>query len=118
MSLKSAFLRKTNNSHYIQEKLQNCRGGEAESRIVNTFIKGPKFFAVLSSAEDTIRFINDIPYLNRKGTVTFVRPESNGFRLFTGGKISKQEALSILELIKNTDVNHGAYFYDWSPSAQ
>lgn len=57
-----------------------------------------------------------IPYSNREGAMTYGRPIQDGVYVFTGGRISGDEAPAVFNAISSPGINQKrAVFYDWGP---
>ena len=75
-----------------------------------------KFMVFFNSADDAQRFVTMIPYQNRNGTITYGRPILDGVYVFTGGKISDNEALAVFNAIIAPGSNQKrTAFYDRQP---
>lgn len=110
---------KKNNSDYILAQLSKSSTFEQELAIINRLVVGPKFFVEFDRYEDVERFTEKIPYLNRAATVTYARPWSSGYHLFTGGKISEAEARAVFAAIRSPGSGQtGATFTDWTPPVE
>jgi len=110
------FLKKEKTSEFILSKLYECKNFEEELDVINSLVDGPKFFVQFDNVEDAQKMITKIPYFNRKGTLTYIRPCADGCYLFTGGKISNDEALQVFNTIRDPNSRQkGTYFYDWKP---
>ena len=116
MGLFNWLFKKKNSTESIFLKLNECGDPGEEVNIVNSMVPWPKFFAQFDNMEDAENMHASIIYLHRKGTVTYIRPNLDGYRLFTGGKISNDEALQIFNTIRHHNSGQkGTMFYDWDP---
>lgn len=100
----------------ILSKLYKCKNINEELELINSMIEGPKFFAQFDTVDDAKVITTKIPYFNREGTLTYIIPCADGCNLFTGGKISNDEALQVFNTLRDPKSHQkGTTFYDWEP---
>src|SRR3989304_2449445 len=90
------------NTKYIISELSKCQEIEEQLSILNKYLEGPKFQTFFDAQKKAEAFCKKIPYMNRDKTVTFIRPVTDGFMLFTGGKMTGEEAMQILDALRNS----------------
>ncbi len=106
---------KRNDKRYVLSKLNECKNRDEEVNLIKALVEGPKFFAIFANFEDAKKTASKIPYIDRNGTVTYIRSMADGYHLFTGGQISGSEASQVAQIIMDPNSRQKAtYFYDWS----
>lgn len=105
-----------NDTTYILSRLRECKNSSEEIDLINSLLDGPKFMVFFDNADDALRFAGKVSYYGREGTLTFGRPISDGVYVFTGGRISNDEALAVFNAIRAPGSNQKrAVFYGWDP---
>jgi len=90
---------KKNSKRLVLTGLNQCKTHEEEIDLVKATVEGPKFFAFFRTFEDAKKTASKIPYIDRTGTVTYIRHTPSGYQLFTGGAMSLDEATLVAKAI-------------------
>jgi hypothetical protein len=104
-----------NSKRSVLTELNRCKNRQEEIDLIKSMIEGPKFFAFFQTLEDAKKIAAKIPYIERHGTVTYIRQTVEGYQLFTGGKISQEEAAKVAAIIMDPNsLQIGTTFFDSS----
>ncbi|MCW4009388.1 MAG: hypothetical protein NWF05_02050 [Candidatus Bathyarchaeota archaeon] len=108
--------RETNDKRYVLSRLNECKNTDEAVALIRSLVEGPKFFALFRNFADAKRAAAKIPYIDKQGTVTYIKSTDEGYQLFTGGIISDKDAAQVFSVVNDPKSRQIALsFYDWAP---